>query len=116
MKTRVAAIFIAAALWAAPRASAQVIAPPPAPVWAAVPYRVYPYGVYPAVIPLWAVPEYGYPISIAYNVPARYYVGYGTNDFPFYGRPYGHPYEPWSWPYIGGYMYRAYAYYPVLGP
>ncbi|WP_435007695.1 hypothetical protein P12x_004960 [Tundrisphaera lichenicola] len=38
----------------------------------------------------------------ASSYPARGYVGYGTEDFPFYGRPYGHPYDPWTWPYMTG--------------
>ena len=38
---------------------------------------------------------------------------YGANDFPFHGRPYGHPYDPWTWPYMSGSTARAR---PVLRP
>jgi len=41
------------------------------------------------------VPPYSY--YAAYPRPARHYVGLGTNDFPFYGNPYGHPTDRWSW-------------------
>ncbi len=34
--------------------------------------------------------------------PARGYVAYGADDFPFYGRPNGHPYDAWTWPYMTG--------------
>jgi hypothetical protein len=33
------------------------------------------------------------------NAP-RIYVGYGANDFPFYGQPYGNPSDRWSWAYM----------------
>ena len=35
--------------------------------------------------------------------PARTYVGYGADEFPFHGSPYGHPYDPWTWPMMSGY-------------
>ena len=35
--------------------------------------------------------------------PARTYVGYGADEFPFLGSPYGHPYDPWTWPMMSGY-------------
>lgn len=31
---------------------------------------------------------------------ARGYYGYGEDQFPYYGRAYGHPYDPWTWPYM----------------
>ena len=34
--------------------------------------------------------------------PARTYVGYGADQFPYQGRPYGHPYDPWTWPMLSG--------------
>ena len=34
------------------------------------------------------------------TLPARTYVGYGDNDFPFHGVPYGHTYDPWTWQYM----------------
>jgi hypothetical protein len=43
--------------------------------------------------------------------PARTYVGYGADDFPFYGVPYGHPYDPWTWPYMTGSYNRGLARY-----
>lgn len=42
------------------------------------------------------LPMYDY-YSAPYPLPARFYMGYGPNDYPFYGQTYGHPYEPWSW-------------------
>lgn len=61
----------------------------------------------------------GYTVPYSYyaawpNWPARGYVGYGANDiFPFYGRPYGRPYDHWTWPslsesYYGGVLARYY--------
>ncbi|SIO58248.1 hypothetical protein SAMN05444166_5606 [Singulisphaera sp. GP187] len=49
--------------------------------------------------PTFADPSYVPPYSYyaAYPNPARGYVGYGTNDFPYYGRPYGGPSDRWSW-------------------
>ncbi len=44
--------------------------------------------------------HYSYYVSPPYQ--ARTYQGYGNNDFPFYGVPYGHPYDPWTWPYMSG--------------
>ena len=41
--------------------------------------------------------------AAAYPLPARYYVGYGDNDFPFYGKPYGHPSTPWTWSTLASY-------------
>ena len=31
---------------------------------------------------------------------ARGYYGYGEDYFPYNGRAYGHPYDPWTWPYM----------------
>ena len=47
---------------------------------------------------------------------ARGYYGYGQDEFPYYGRAYGHPYDPWTWPYMTGYYQNSlYRYYePVL--
>ena len=33
------------------------------------------------------------------------YAGFGSNDFPYYGRPYGSPSDPWSWPAMAGYAH-----------
>lgn len=46
------------------------------------------------------LPRYTYSYYAAYQYPAREYVGYGANDFPYYGRPYGSPSDRWSWPYL----------------
>ncbi len=46
-------------------------------------------------------PPYDY--YAAYPMPARIYSGYGSNDFPFYGKPYGHPYTPWTWDTLAAY-------------
>jgi hypothetical protein len=48
------------------------------------------------------VAPYNYYLA-PYGLPARQYVGFGTNDFPFYGQPYGNPSGPWSWPFLGTY-------------
>jgi hypothetical protein len=52
------------------------------------------------------------------GVNAREYVPYGpTDNFPFHGRPYGHPTDRWSWQYMStnpsGPL--AHYYYPPLG-
>jgi hypothetical protein len=42
------------------------------------------------------IPPYSY--YAAFPFPARGYVGYGPSDqFPFYGNPYGYPYDRWTW-------------------
>src|SRR4051794_35983345 len=94
MKTLIATLVVAAAaIVLAPEARAQagaMVQPSPwesyhgaAPTW---PWS------YPESI----VPPYSY--WAAYPFPARAYVAYGNNDFPFYGTPYGSPSDPWSWP------------------
>lgn len=72
----------------------------------------------------YAAPAYPYSY-FAVNQPftnARGYVGLpGTTDFPFHGQAYGHPYDPWTWPYLAsyghgpgwGYGLQRY-YYPIL--
>jgi hypothetical protein len=47
-------------------------------------------------------PHFPYSYYAAYPNPARAYVSYGNDDFPFYGRSYGHPYDRWTWPYMSG--------------
>jgi hypothetical protein len=49
------------------------------------------------------VPSYSYWTAAYYGYPPRIYSGYGANDFPYYGRPYGSPSDPWSWPAMAGY-------------
>jgi len=50
-----------------------------------------------------------------YVVPpgtARGYYGYGEDQFPYNGRAYGHPYDPWTWPYMSqGYQGSLFRYY-----
>ena len=42
----------------------------------------------------------------------RGYYGYGQDEFPYYGRAYGHPYDPWTWPYMSyGYQNSLNRYY-----
>ena len=61
-------------------------------------------------------PRFTYSYYASYQYPAREYVGYGTNDFPYYGRPYGHPSDRWSWPYLTNSYSNALTryYYPIL--
>jgi hypothetical protein len=56
----------------------------------------------PRVIRGLYVPHYAYSRA-PYPYPARAYSGFGPNDFPFYGRPYGPAWEPWSWSALGQY-------------
>lgn len=60
------------------------------------------------------VPPYSYYTAIPF--PARGYVGYGYNDFPFYGQPYGSRSDPWTWGYMSGAYARGLAryYYPPV--
>jgi len=55
------------------------------------------------------VPPYSYYAALPHR--ARGYVSYGSNDFPFYGVPYGRPYDPWTWPYMSGGYNRGLARY-----
>jgi hypothetical protein len=123
MRTLIAALTVAAAIVIGPNAEAQVVVPANAVVGTeyvvGAPYPGYNAGV---AIPYYGfgywgtyLPPYSY-YAAPYPLPARYYVGYGSNDFPFYGRPYGHPYDPWTWPYMSGGYQRALAryFYPPL--
>ena len=57
------------------------------------------------------VPPYSY-YAAPFPFPARTYQGYGEDQFPYYGRPYGHANDPWTWPYIsGGYQRQLSNYY-----
>src|SRR3954468_2287517 len=92
MKPLIAALVVAIAPFVlVPKAGAQVVVQPG------------PWASYHGADPTWAwsypesaVPPYSYWAN--YPFPARGYVGYGNNDFPFYGTPYGSPSDPWSWP------------------
>lgn len=56
------------------------------------------------------IPPYSYQV-VANPYASRHYAGYGTNDFPFYGRPYGRPYDAWTWNYLSHDYYNAMAHY-----
>jgi hypothetical protein len=108
MKTWITAAAVAAlSLTAVPEALAQVVV---SRTWA--PASVAGAPVYDSSA---YVPPYSY--YAAWPWPARGYVPYGPGDqFPFYGRAYGHPYDRWTWPYISGGYYRHLAryYYPPV--
>jgi len=79
-------------LWTSP----SVLAPgvslqPPLPTY------IPSYGVPRVVNGGYYLPTYDY-YGNPYPLPPRIYAPYGANDgFPFYGRAYGHAYEPWTW-------------------
>lgn len=77
-------------------------------------YPMPSYGA-PRVIQGLYVPHYSYSRA-PYPYPARVYNGYGSNDFAFYGRPYGHAWEPWSWSALSQYPAYPTGAYMVLGP
>ena len=74
----------------------------------------------PAPVPPWSwtprssPPPYSYWAS--YPFPARGYVGFGANDFPFYGTAYGSPSDPWTWPAMSRYPGQGVAHYGALPP
>jgi hypothetical protein len=120
MKTLLKALVIAAPLMVgASRADAQyvisrgysVVSPAPTYVPSVATFAVIPR---PTVGTTY-IPPYSYYV-VANPYAKRYYSGYGTNDFPFYGRPYGRPYDAWTWPYLshGYYNAMAHYYYPPL--
>jgi hypothetical protein len=61
-------------------------------------------------------PSYSYWTAAYYGYPPRVYVGYGSNDFPYYGRPYGSPSDPWSWPAMAGYYSAVPTRYNLMFP
>lgn len=80
---------------------------------AVVPTSYVGYGYEPTTF----VPPYSYYTALYYGIPPRTYVGYGANDpFPFHGRIYGRPYDPWTWPALSGAYpgYMARYFYPIL--
>jgi hypothetical protein len=116
MKKSIAAFAVAAASFlSTSRADAQVVVEP-GPLgraWA-VGGGVYPGADPPVVLnPDYYLPPYSY--WAAYPFLARDYVGYGSNDFPFYGTAYGHPYDPWTWPAMSRYP-TALVNYGVFSP
>lgn len=73
-------------VWSSGTASHSPLTPTPV-------YPVLPGGAWAAPY----VPPYSYYAAV-YPYPARIYIGYFSNDMPFYGTPYGHPYDLWTWP------------------
>jgi hypothetical protein len=61
-------------------------------------------GGVPTFTPVY-VPSYSYWTAAYYGYPPRLYIGLNSpaDDFPYYGRPYGSPSDPWSWPAMAGY-------------
>lgn len=57
-----------------------------------------------------------YSYWVAYPYAARHYVGYGNNDFPFYGTAYGSPSDPWTWPAMGRHPGQIAEQYGALPP
>lgn len=109
MKTWIGMIAVAAlALAVAPSATAQVVA---YQTWTTAPVMEGP--VYTTSVNY--APTYLPPYSYYAVWPwrARGYVPYGPGDtFAFYGRAYGHPNDPWTWPYMsGGYSQSLARYY-----
>jgi hypothetical protein len=45
---------------------------------------------------------YSYSYYTLSPLPSRTYVGYKADGFAFHGAPYGHPYDPWTWPMMSG--------------
>lgn len=67
----------------------------PAATTSALPMTGAPVGVVPSR-------SYTYSYYSRSPLPARTYVGYGTDDFPFHGSPYGHPYDAYTFSAMAG--------------
>lgn len=115
------ALVVIAAHVTVSKAEAQVFGGPRVFVGAGGPVTLTPgsgYGASYGSVPGSYAPAAPLPYSY-YGVPswqpARIYEGPAV--FPFYGRPYGHPYDHWTWPYISGGADANLAryYYPPLG-
>jgi hypothetical protein len=63
-------------------------------------YSSQPWAVYNAPAPSTPSRTFYYSYYAAPGVAAREYVG--SVEFPFYGRPYGHPNDRWSWANLSG--------------
>jgi hypothetical protein len=107
MRTLIVTLAIAVGSLRALKAGAQVvIAEEP---WEATPVAVR------ATYPTSSIVPYSYYAAIPF--PARGYVGAGDDEFPYFGRPYGSPSDPWTWPYLSeSYDYGVLAryYYPPV--
>jgi hypothetical protein len=115
MRTVIASIVVAACILIASESKAQVVV-------GGTPWgysQVVVGGPYTGAFSGSFVPPYSYYAAYPHGYWPRSYVGYGANDiFPFYGKPYGHPSDAWTWPYMsvppwGGALNRYY--YPPLG-
>ena len=109
LKTSLIALAaVAAFLSIAPQAGAQTVVWSRPVGWSPGTVRAsYPVGYSTPVGGNWFVqsearPRFPYSYYAAFPNPAREYVGYGFNDFPFYGDPYGKPTDRWSWQYMSG--------------
>ena len=107
MRTLIVTLAIAVGSLRALKAGAQVvIAEEP---WEATPVAVR------ATYPTSYIVPYSYYAAIPF--PARGYVGADDDEFPYFGRPYGSPSDPWTWPYLSeSYYYGVLAryYYPPV--
>ncbi len=115
MTKPIAGFLVLAGLLAASEAEAQYIVGArggfPAPYSAGYPGAYAPGMVAGSSAPL-ATPPYPYSYYVNLPSPARGYVGYGQDEFPFNGRAYGHPYDPWTWAYLSrGYQASLVRYY-----
>ncbi len=83
------------------------------PVYIGSPVTTYYSSSYVAPYSTYVAPYSYYSVR---SGPARIYEGYGTNDFPFYGQPYGNPSDPWSWQSLSGATVRDLSryYYPPV--
>lgn len=123
MKTLYSMLFVALALAFAPSADAQVVVSrgsrigtmvgAPASYTTTVVAPAYVGGATVSYSSNYIAP---YSYYAAFPYPARGYVGYGTNDFPFYGNPYGYPYDRWTWANLSASPYGGLAryYYPPV--
>ncbi len=118
MRTWIAAVVVAAGMATAGggRVQAQVFTGAGGPVALTPGYApgVTYSSAYVTPMAYGAVKPYSYYVLPAY-VPSRVYVG--PNAFPFYGQPYGHAYDRWTWQYMSEPYYGGMAryYYPPLG-
>ena len=125
MRTMIAAVTLASAVLLAGGgdAEAQVFTGPGGPVSLTPGYGYAGYSGYAAGGGYYGgpwgyssayVPPYSYYVLPA-SIPSRVYVG--PPQYPFYGKPYGHIYDRWTWPYMSNLYGDVLAryYYPPLG-
>lgn len=103
MRSRLAALIVAAvATFAGPgtnRADAQVITAYGAPIHDSGMISPQPsFAPYGGAMVSAEARTFPYSYYTAFPARAREYVPYGPNDsFPFYGNPYGRPFDRWTW-------------------